>query len=73
MAAGGQQLSPLRAIPLDHSRFRPCGLYVNSDALRDYHRAVTWLYEVPFRVENEEESRQAAVLSHVLCFGGFRT
>jgi hypothetical protein len=63
MAAEGQTDSPLRGVPLDYGRFRPRGLYLSSEALSDFCRAVTWLREVPFRFDNEAESRQAVFLA----------
>jgi len=63
LKAEGTANSPLRGILLDYSRFRPYALYPPDHELGNWFRARTWLTEVPFRTSNEEEAKQAFLLS----------
>jgi len=58
LAAQGDAPSPLRGVTLDYGRFDPSGA-----SSPPYHRAVTWLYDVPFRVDSHHETRQAFLLA----------
>lgn len=40
---------------LDYSRFKPRGMYTESETMERYFRAISWMQAVPFRVEKEEE------------------
>ncbi len=60
LAAKGDAPSPLRGVTLDYGRFDPSGA-----SLPLYHRAVTWLYDVPFRIGDDHETRQALVLAAI--------
>jgi hypothetical protein len=60
LAARGDGTSPLRGIPLDYARFDP-----SAAPLPNYHRAITWLYDVPFRIADEQETRQAMLLAAI--------
>ena len=42
-------------IAIDYSRFRPRGFYTQSERLKRYFRAVSWLQAIPFRVSKDEE------------------
>jgi len=61
-AAEGPAKSPLRGVKFDYARFRPYGFYAGDPVLAPYFRAVTWLREVPFRVDDDGETRQALLL-----------
>jgi hypothetical protein len=63
LAADRTAKSPLRGLRLDYLRFEPRGFYRQSAELEAYYRAVTWLHEVPFRLDDEEETRQAVILT----------
>jgi len=54
--------SPVRGVPIDYTRFRPRGLYAGDPVLERFHRAVTWLREIPFRVGHDRETREALIL-----------
>jgi len=60
LAADKDAVSPLRGVPLAYGRFDPSAA---PDAR--FHRAITWLYEVPFRIADEQETRQAMVLAAI--------
>ncbi len=40
---------------LDYSRYKPRGFYTQSEELKRYFRAVSWLQSIPFRVSKDEE------------------
>jgi hypothetical protein len=62
LEAGAPGPSPLRGIILDYRRFRPSGFTAQHPR---FHRAVTWLHEVSFRVSSEAETRQAVILTAI--------
>jgi len=47
---------------IDYSRYKPRGFYTESDALKRYFRAVSWLQSLPFRVSKDEELAAALLL-----------
>ena len=54
--------SPLRGIAMDYTRFEPAGAAARYPR---FHRAVTWLHEVPFRMASEQETRGAMLLASI--------
>lgn len=63
--AEGIAESPLRGVPIDYSRFKPYGFYARTKKLGNFYRATTWLHDVPFRIDNENEIKQICLLADV--------
>ena len=43
------------AVSLDYSVFKPRGMYVQSNQLVRYFRAIKWLQSIPFQIDRDEE------------------
>ncbi len=53
---------------IDYSRFRPRGFYTESDQLKNYFRAVSWLQSIPFRVSKDEEFLSIMMLGNSISY-----
>ncbi|MDD3118884.1 MAG: DUF3160 domain-containing protein [Victivallales bacterium] len=58
---------------LDCQRFRPCGFYDSSTILQRYFQAVTWLQQIPFQVDSNEQLLAYLVLQNVYSHSDAKT
>lgn len=57
-------------LSFDYTRHKPRGLYTESEYLRRYFRAVSWLQAVPFRMENDTEFLAVLLLGEAMTRAG---
>ncbi len=58
-------------VAIDYSRYKPRGFYDNSDQLKRYFRAVSWLQSIPFRIKNDEELLSILMLGNCIAHHRF--